>query len=84
VQVLFLDSDNVPVANPAILFEAQDYLKTGALLWPDYWQSSAAPDLAEILGVHSLQKGTFESGQMVFNKRRYAWSSKALQSCSAW
>ncbi len=58
------------VADPAILFSAKEYLETGALLWPDYWRSSAAPDLAEILGVQNLQKGTFESGQMVFNKRR--------------
>jgi hypothetical protein len=71
LQVIFLDSDNVPVADPAHLFDSQEYLNTGALLWPDYWQSSAAPDLAEILGVHHLPKGTFESGQMVFNKRRY-------------
>ena len=71
MQVIFLDSDNVPVADPTPLFYSVEYASTGALLWPDYWQSSAAPDLAAILNVPHLPSGTFESGQMVFDKARY-------------
>ena len=70
MQVLFLDSDNVAVADPESLFHAPEYTSTGALLWPDYWTSTAAPDLAAILGVPALPAGTFESGQMVFDKQR--------------
>ena len=69
-EVLFLDSDNVPVSDPAALFEAPAFVRTGALLWPDYWASTAAPDLAAILGVPALPKNTFESGQLVFDKAR--------------
>ena len=58
------------VADPAALFLARGFKETGALLWPDYWQSSAAPDLRHILGVPRLPGGTFESGQMVFDKER--------------
>lgn len=71
-EVLFLDSDNVPVSDPASLFESPAFKETGALLWPDYWASTAAPDLATILGVSSLPPGTFESGQLAFDKAR-AW-----------
>lgn len=70
MQVVFLDSDNVAVLDPASLFSSELYQKTGALLWPDYWESSAAPDLAKILGGQVLPSTTFESGQMVFDKQR--------------
>ena len=69
-QVLFLDSDNVAVADPTPLFQAPAFQNTGALLWPDYWASTAAPDLAAILGLDALPRGTHESGQMLFSKRR--------------
>ena len=59
------------MSNPASLFDSGEYLKTGALLWPDYWWTSAAEDLKAILGVAELPVGTFESGQMVFDKSRY-------------
>lgn len=70
--MLFLDADNIAVQDPTPLFSAASYNTTGALLWPDYWESSAAPDLADVLGldVKILPAGTFESGQMVLHKRR--------------
>lgn len=60
----------MPVADPVSLFDSLGYKRTGALLWPDYWQTSAASDLAAILRVPKLPAGTFESGQMVFDKSR--------------
>ena len=70
VQVIFLDSDNVAVADPAALFDSAAYVDKGAVLWPDYWASSAAPDLQRILPTVTIPANTFESGQMVLNKRR--------------
>lgn len=70
LQIIFLDSDNVAVADPAALFTSAAYLDKGAVLWPDYWASTAAPDLQRILPAVTLPANTFESGQMVFNKRR--------------
>ena len=70
-QVIFLDSDNVAVADPTSLLESPEFRSTGALLWPDYWTSTAAPDLAAILEVPQLAPGSFESGQMVFDKQKY-------------
>ncbi|KAK9842068.1 hypothetical protein WJX81_006813 [Elliptochloris bilobata] len=76
-EVLFLDADNVVVSDPAPLFAAPAFQSTGALLWPDYWASTAAPDLAAILGVDALPRGSHESGQMLLSKRR-AWDALML------
>ena len=70
MQVIFLDSDNVAIADVGQLFATTEYTRYGALLWPDYWDSSAAPDLLEILGLRESPSGTTESGQMVFDKAR--------------
>lgn len=70
MQVIFLDSDNVAVDDVGLLFENPHYRDIGAMLWPDYWASSAAPDMRQILGLKTLPEGTSESGQMVFDKLR--------------
>lgn len=36
-EILYLDSDNVPVQDPTFLFETEEYKNTGALFWPDFW-----------------------------------------------
>ncbi len=77
--MIFLDSDNVAIDDVDPLFDNHHYRETGALLWPDYWASSAAPDVREILGLKSLHEGTSESGQMVFDKMR--WASLKLLYC---
>lgn len=66
-----MDSDNVAVADVEPLFASPEYNEDGAVLWPDYWTSSAAPDLQAILGLHKMGGGTCESGQMVFDKSRW-------------
>lgn len=70
MQIIFLDSDNVALTDPSALFEGGEYVDKGAVLWPDYWASSAAPDLQRILPRVALPTTTFESGQMVLNKSR--------------
>lgn len=47
-EVLYLDSDNVALRDPSDLFRSEGYARTGMILWPDYWPSSAAPNLFEI------------------------------------
>lgn len=70
VQIIFLDSDNVAITDPKALFDTAEYVDKGAVLWPDYWASSGAPDLQRILPQITLPSNTFESGQMVLNKSR--------------
>lgn len=73
--MIFLDSDNVAVADPTALLHSPAYLSSGAMLWPDYWKSFAAFDLVSILDMPSQPSISFESGQMVFDKERHAPSS---------
>ncbi|GLI66684.1 hypothetical protein VaNZ11_010617 [Volvox africanus] len=72
-EVLFLDSDNALLRDPTYLFESEAYVSTGALLWPDYWDRTAAPEVARILNISAslLPAGSFESGQMVIDKARH-------------
>ena len=70
MQIIFLDSDNVAITDPTSLFDTPEYVDKGAVLWPDYWASSAAPDLQRILPQVTLPSNTLESGQMVLNKCR--------------
>lgn len=67
---IFLDNDNVPALNPAILLSTPEYRRAGALFWPDLWvgrlpaaqrSSDAVPTqgwqaLAFICGVRDLRQ----------------------------
>ena len=77
--MLFLDADNVPVRDPTPLFDSAAFKRAGALLWPDYWDSSAAPDVPAVLGIpqHVAPRTSFESGQIIFQKSRCAGTSSA-------
>ncbi|GAQ89253.1 Hypothetical protein KFL_005030050 [Klebsormidium nitens] len=75
-EVLFLDADNVPLSNPAALFSSPEYLATGALFWPDFWQTASSNPIWSILEV-AAQGWEQESGQMVVNKRR-SWAALNL------
>lgn len=37
-EVLMLDSDNIPVRDPAFLFNSVEFRELGAVFWPDYWK----------------------------------------------
>ncbi|GIL68802.1 hypothetical protein Vafri_22039 [Volvox africanus] len=78
-EVLFLDSDNAVLRDPTYLFESEAYVSTGALLWPDYWDRTATPEVAQILNISAslIPAGSFESGQMVIDKARH-WRGLVL------
>lgn len=63
----------VPVGNVTTLFYARRYREWGALLWPDFWGATWAPDAPAILNVLNENMPTIshESGQMLFNKAKY-------------
>lgn len=74
--VLYLDSDSIPVVNSDRIFDAPAYANSGAVLWPDYWTSTESPYTAYITG-RSLEKDTtvpdfqtVDSGQMLWNKEK--------------
>eukprot|EP00243_Klebsormidium_subtile_P012188 TRINITY_DN730_c0_g1_i1.p1 TRINITY_DN730_c0_g1~~TRINITY_DN730_c0_g1_i1.p1 ORF type:complete len:491 (-),score=36.88 TRINITY_DN730_c0_g1_i1:1037-2509(-) len=74
--VLFLDADNIPLSNPSSLFSTPEYQSTGALFWPDFWQTATANPIWSILRLSPGGREQ-ESGQMVINKRR-SWAALNL------
>ena len=73
-EVLFLDSDNVAALNPEALFESVEFKENGVILWPDYWESTAAWDAAAALG---LDDGEEEGGKSNSNSDDDARSSSS-------
>jgi alpha 1,2-mannosyltransferase len=73
-EVLFLDSDNLPLRDPTFLFEEPLYTQHGLLIWPDFWRSEVKPGAWEALGIPPALRpaGSHESGQVVLDKAR-AW-----------
>ena len=76
-EILYLDSDSVPVVNPDRIFDTSAYKRTGAILWPDYWGLTESPYTAYITG-RSAQRATtkpnfqtVDSGQMLWNKEKH-------------
>eukprot|EP00892_Ulva_mutabilis_P002135 jgi/Ulvmu1/11922/UM081_0082.1 len=76
---MMLDADQVPVAYPTQLFDDSGFVETGALLWPDFWAATWAPDALEVLRVaeDDMPTKSFESGQMLFDKSR-VWKALVL------
>ena len=75
-EVLYLDSDSIPVINPDAVFDSKAFQETGAVLWPDYWRSTESPWTSYITGASDRQseeipkKRTVDSGQMLWDKKR--------------
>lgn len=44
-QVLLLDADNIPLQDPAMLFDNHDYQHYGNLFWPDFWTTHDKKDI---------------------------------------
>ena len=66
--ILFLDSDNVPVKDPTFLFDHPAFIETGAMFWRDFWKTRPDNPIWPILGLECLDEYEQESGQMLFRK----------------
>jgi ADP-heptose:LPS heptosyltransferase len=67
-EVLMLDADNLPVANPEFLFDTPEYRQAGAVLWPDLEPLKKEDRAWGIFGVPYQDEPSVESGQMLLNK----------------
>ncbi|RLN48830.1 hypothetical protein BBJ29_005858 [Phytophthora kernoviae] len=77
--LLFLDADNVPVRDPTFLFDSPEFVKTGAVFWPDYWHPGYTifhlhgdSLLWELLDMSYVDMFEQESGQLLIDRRRHA------------
>ena len=75
-EVLLLDADNVPVRDPTFMFDTREYVRAGAVFWPDYGRLGPNHEIWRICRVPYRDEPEFESGQVLVNKRR-CW--EALQ-----
>ncbi|GMK59208.1 hypothetical protein CspeluHIS016_0702230 [Cutaneotrichosporon spelunceum] len=70
-EMIYLDSDNVPLRPMDHLFDAPVYAEGGrAAFWPDIKKDHSDNAIWRIVGeTCTLKEWTFESGQIVFDKR---------------
>jgi hypothetical protein len=76
-EILLLDADNVPVADPEYLFESVSYRETGAVFWPDYGRLERTQVIWDSCGLERPEGPEFESGQILVDKEK-CWRALAL------
>lgn len=73
-EVLLLDSDNTPMADPTYLFDSEAYMTHGNIFWLDFWTNQwMKPVIYSILGLEvpwEVDPGfrASEAGQLVINR----------------
>lgn len=71
-EVLFLDADTVPLADPQQAFAWSEYRDNGLLLWPDQVDIKATNPVWARLGLAPCERASVDSGIMLVDKAR-AW-----------
>ncbi len=70
-ELLLLDSDNIPVLDPATLYESATYKEYGAVFWPDIARTRPEnPAWAITNSPCRMDEYEQESGQVLLDKRR--------------
>ena len=72
--LLFLDSDNLPVLDPAHMLTSAPFTITGLVGWSDFWNSTTSPRYYDIASIplEDTIDGTVESGQLLLSKSKHA------------
>ncbi|KAJ1536580.1 hypothetical protein HK096_009478 [Nowakowskiella sp. JEL0078] len=76
-QLLFLDSDVLPMLNPDELFETQEFKKYGTIFWPDFWKTRRDNPVWRWMGVPCLDEWEQESGVILMDRSR-VWKALHL------
>ncbi len=69
-ELILLDADNMPLVDPIFLFDTRPYKQTGAIFWPDRHPLILSASIWRLSGVSYRNEPSFESGQIVIDKRR--------------
>lgn len=71
-EILFLDSDNIPVIDPELLFDSETYKEYGTVFWPDIARTRPNNPIWAITNTPcKVNEYEAESGQMLVNKMKY-------------
>ncbi|KAJ9092567.1 hypothetical protein QFC21_006798 [Naganishia friedmannii] len=68
-EVLYLDSDSIPLRDPEYMFDSPSYLRTRFWATPDYWKTSANNPIWAILGIRCRNEWEMEAGQIFVDKK---------------
>lgn len=73
--VLFLDSDCIPLHDPSLLLQSEPFTSFGFVSWPDYWIATEDPAFYTIAGFRDFPAGlplrSSESGQLLISKSKH-------------
>lgn len=78
-EVLLLDADQVPVRDPALVFEWPEYREHGAVFWPDVVDLRSNNPVWQMFGLEARREVSFESGQLLVDRRRHGGAVVAAQ-----
>ncbi|GAA5923059.1 hypothetical protein JCM1841_000298 [Sporobolomyces salmonicolor] len=70
-EVLYLDSDSLPVRSIDGLFDSREFRQMGAVFWPDFWKDQPENAIWSILGVQCRDEWTMEAGQILVRKSQH-------------
>ena len=73
-EMVLIDADNVPLADPRAFFDVPDYQRYGALFWPDRVRIDKSDPIWQICNIEYQDEPQFESGQIVLDKSR-CWTA---------
>lgn len=76
-EVIMLDADQVPLIDPATIFEWPEYRKTGAVFWPDIMDLSPKNPVWRRVDLEPRTIRSFETGQICINKKTH-WKPLAV------
>jgi alpha 1,2-mannosyltransferase len=68
-EVLYLDSDSIPLRDPEYMFDSPSYLRTRFWATPDYWKTSPNNPMWAILGIRCRNEWEMEAGQIFVDKK---------------
>jgi hypothetical protein len=79
-EIIALDSDVMPIRDPAYLFNTPEYKRTGQIFWPDWWKTHRSNIPCNTIDIDNPVWDLFdtpcqdeweqESGEVVYNKRQ--------------
>lgn len=74
-ELLFLDADAWPAANPDHIFDSQPFTDTGLVLWPDFWYCSESPYFFQIAKIDNppelSERAATEAGAIMYAKNKH-------------
>ncbi|KAA8896394.1 mannosyltransferase putative-domain-containing protein [Sphaerosporella brunnea] len=74
-EVLYLDSDSIPLLDPTPMFQERPFTDSGLVLWPDFWKATENPGFWTIAGLEKFPENLpptgGEAGQILVDKGRH-------------